>query len=139
MWEASIAGAGVAAWSFYVPDGPAALDQFGGVDLSPLARSTYVVWQGRLDSAAVDVLRVTFRDPPIGQVELYWNGPGDDLAPQRFQLQSPLAHDTRRVDFPVHEARTWSGVVTRLGLRLVPVMASPPSLLHVEGLRFGYA
>src|SRR5262245_65650310 len=55
-WTAPLDGpAGLAAWSYYVPDAPAAAARRGGVDLGPLRKSRYLVWSGRLEAGTVDL------------------------------------------------------------------------------------
>lgn len=136
-WKAPIDGqAGLTAWSFYVPDAPATLARGGGIDLAPLGRSKYLVWSGSLKAGAFDALRLRFRAPLSGQVELYWNGAGEDFAPQRYLLHSPDASDPRRVTFDLGTARGWSGNVTRIGFRLLGEPPKRQALARAEGLRY---
>src|SRR5262245_29118553 len=110
----------VAAWSFYVPDAPATLAPAGGgIDLRPLLESRYLVWTGSLGAGDVEVLRFRFREPLDSPVELYWNGPGEDFAPQRYLLQSPDPLDPRQVAFDLSPSRHWRGEIARIGIRLL--------------------
>src|SRR5262245_36979662 len=134
-WAAPLDGpAGLGAWSYHAPDAPAAAAG-GGIDVGPLRQSRYLAWSGRLESGAVDLLRFRFRTPVAGQVELYWNGAGEDFAPQRYLLQTPVAGDPRRVDFEVGAARGWSGTVTRFGLAFLTPQAARQALVGAEGLQ----
>jgi arylsulfatase A-like enzyme len=137
-WQRKIDGpADLSAWSFYVPSSAATLaTPEGGIDLGPLQASRYLVWTGSLSSASVDVLRFHFREPLAGQVELYWNGPGEDFAPQRYLLQSPDPRDPNQVVFDPGTSHHWLGTVARIGIRLLSPPPAGQALLQVEGLRY---
>lgn len=138
VWQAPIAGpADLSAWSFYVPSAVAtrgALD--GGIDLGPLHESRYLVWTGHLGASDIDRLCFRFREPLASQVELYWNGEGEDFAPQRYSLQSPDPRDPRQVAFDLSGSRQWRGTLTRIGLRLLTPPQAGQALLQAEGLRY---
>ncbi|MFY9822191.1 MAG: sulfatase, partial [Thermoanaerobaculia bacterium] len=137
VWEDRIDGpAGVAGWSFYVPAAGAAASPEGGLDLGPLAASQYLVWSGRLEAGRIDLLRFHFREPLTGQVELYWNGEGEDFAPQRYALESPETLDPRQVTFDLSGDKSWQGTVTRIGLRLLTQPVAGRALLAAEGMRY---
>ncbi len=137
IWGGSIAGAEeLARWSYYVPKGPAAAGASGsGVSLEPLARSRYLVWDRSLQPAEVDALRLRFRMPLTGPVELYWNGPGEDFAPQRYLLASPEAADPCSVVFDLTPVPGWRDAVTRLGVRVLPAAERGQELSTIEALR----
>ncbi|MEA2604694.1 MAG: hypothetical protein QOF89_5686 [Acidobacteriota bacterium] len=137
-WKPGIDGpSDLSAWSFYVPSVAAThATPGGGIDLSPLRKSQYLVWAGPLDASGIDVLRFRFREPLKGQVELYWNGEGEDFAPQRYALQSPDPRDPRRVAFDLSGSRGWRGTVTRIGLRLLTQPVAGRALMEAEGLRY---
>jgi arylsulfatase A-like enzyme len=137
-WQKRIEGpADLSGWSFYVPAAAAALaSPGGGLDLGPLGGSKYLVWTGLLGAGGIDVLRFHFREPLAGPVELYWNGEGEDFAPQRYALQSPDPLDPHQVIFDLSAARHWQGTVTRIGLRLLSQPVAGRALLAVEGLRY---
>jgi arylsulfatase A-like enzyme len=136
VWQARLEEpAGLAGWSFYVPAAAAALSHGGGLDLGPLASSQYLVWTGRLEAGGIDLVRFRFRTPLAGQVELYWNGAGEDFAPQRYALESPDPLNPTQVAFDLSGDRSWRGTVTRIGLRLIGPPAAGQALLMAEGLR----
>jgi arylsulfatase A-like enzyme len=137
VWQDKLAEpAGLAGWSFYVPAAAAAASPGGGIDLAPLASSQYLVWTGRLEAGGIDLLRFRFRTPLTGQVELYWNGAGEDFAPQRYALESPDPLNPTQVAFDLSGDRAWRGTVARIGLRLIDPPAAGQALLMAEGLRF---
>jgi arylsulfatase A-like enzyme len=137
-WQAKIAGpAGLSAWSFYVPSAAAKLAApGGGIDLGPLRESQYLVWTGHLDTGSIDVLRFRFQESLAGQVELYWNGEGEDFAPQRYLLQSPDPRDPHQAAFDLSATRHWRGTVIRIGLRLLNQPLLGQALLQAEGMRY---
>ena len=137
-WQVKVAGpADLWGWSFYVPSAAARLaGPEGGIDVGPLRESRYLVWTGRLDSAGIEVLRFRFREPLEGLVELYWNGEGEDFAPQRYLLQSPDPRDPHQVAFDLGAKRQWHGTVVRIGLRLLNQPPAGQALLQAEGLRY---
>jgi arylsulfatase A-like enzyme len=128
--------AGLAGWSFYVPAAVATAAPGGGLDLGPLAASQYLVWTGRLAAGGIDLLRFRFREPLAGQVELYWNGAGEDFAPQRYALESPDPLDPRQVAFDLSGNSSWRGQVSRIGVRLLNPPGKGQALLAAEGLRY---
>lgn len=137
VWQNRVENpAGLSGWSFYVPAAAARVAPGGGLDLGPLAASQYLVWAGRLEAGGIDLLRLRFREPLTGQVELYWNGEGEDFAPQRYALESPDPLDPRQVNFDLSGDRDWRGTVTRIGLRLLTQPVAGRALLAAEGLRY---
>jgi arylsulfatase A-like enzyme len=124
-------------WSFYVPAAPAALAGSGsGLDLEPLGTSQYLVYSDPLQAAGTDLLRFHFRQPLEQQAELYWNGAGEDFAPQRYVLQAPDPRDPHQVTFDLTGVDTWKGAITRIGLRLLDKPTDEQALLALEGLRY---
>lgn len=137
VWQDKIEGpAGVSGWSFYVPAAAATASPGGGLDLAPLGSSRYLVWTGRLIAGDIDLLRFRFREPLTGQVELYWNGAGEDFAPQRYALESPDPLNRQQVAFDLSGDSAWRKSVTRIGLRLLNPPAQGQALLAAEGLRY---
>lgn len=137
VWQAPIdAPADLQAWSFYVPSAPAVRAAGGGIDLGALRDSVYLVWNGRLESAGIDAMRLRFQRPLGGQVELYWNGEGEDFAPQRYALQSPDPVDPHQVLFDLSDMRQWRSPITRIGIRLLEPAAAGQALVRAEGLRY---
>jgi arylsulfatase A-like enzyme len=137
VWEDRIEGPdGLSGWSFYVPAAAATAAPGGGLDLGPLGGCQYLVWTGRLDAGSIDLLRFRFHEPLTGQVELYWNGAGEDFAPQRYALESPDPLDPRQVAFDLSGGSSWRGTVTRIGLRLLNPPMAGRALSTAEGLRY---
>src|SRR5258706_15373594 len=136
VWEDKLEEpAGLSGWSFYVPAAAATPAPGGGLDLGPLGSSQYLVWTGRLDAGSIDLLRFSFDEPLTGQVELYWNGAGEDFAPQRYALESPDLLNPTQVAFDLSGDRSWRGKGARPGLPPIHPPPRRPSLLRGQRLR----
>lgn len=135
-WTAAL-DADLASWSYYVPAAPARPGRpAGGITLEGLSKSRYLVWTGQLRAASVEVVRLRFRDRLTSEVELYWNGEGEDFAPQRYALQNPDPRRPFEVDFQVGSNDTWRGTITRIGIRLVQPPPAAQALLQMQGLSY---